>query len=53
MARQELERTDRALSATMDNNTARGLEAARRIKQQLGLSGCFGTPAEVMEVEDN
>ena len=52
VARQELEKADRALSATMDNNTARGLKAVRRIKQQLGLTGCYGTLAELMEVED-
>ncbi|KAF8543003.1 RecF/RecN/SMC [Trichophaea hybrida] len=51
-ARRELEKAERALSATMDSNTTRGLKAIRRIKEQLGLSGCYGTLAELMDVED-
>jgi structural maintenance of chromosome 3 (chondroitin sulfate proteoglycan 6) len=50
--RQELEKADRSLSGTMDNNTSRGLKAVRRIKQRMNLRGCYGTLAELMEVED-
>ncbi|KAL7270355.1 Structural maintenance of chromosomes protein 3 [Rhizina undulata] len=50
--RQELEKAERNLSATMDQNTSRGLQAVKRIKERLGLIGCYGTLAELMEVED-
>lgn len=51
-AKQELDRADRSLSATMDNNTSRGLKAVRRIKEQHNIQGCYGTLAELMEVDE-
>lgn len=48
----EVEKADRALSSTMDNNTSRGLKAVRRIKQRSNLEGCYGTLAELMDVEE-
>ncbi|KAI9669589.1 MAG: Structural maintenance of chromosomes protein 3 [Caeruleum heppii] len=51
-ARQELERAERTLSHTMDQNTSRGLAAVRRIKAQLNLNGVHGTLAELLEVNE-
>jgi structural maintenance of chromosome 3 (chondroitin sulfate proteoglycan 6) len=51
-ARQELEKADRALAGTMDNNTSRGLKSVRKIKQRLKLDGCYGTLAELMDVDE-
>ncbi|KAI9850979.1 MAG: Structural maintenance of chromosomes protein 3, partial [Vezdaea acicularis] len=51
-ARQELDRAERTLSHTMDQNTSRGLAAVRRIKQQHKLDGVYGTLAELMEVNE-
>ncbi|KAI9799990.1 MAG: Structural maintenance of chromosomes protein 3 [Piccolia ochrophora] len=51
-ARQELERADRTLSHTMDQNTSRGLAAVRRIKRQHNLDGVYGTLAELMDVNE-
>ncbi|KAI9723320.1 MAG: hypothetical protein M1812_001203 [Candelaria pacifica] len=50
--RQELDRADRTLSHTMDQNTSRGLAAVRRIKRQHGLEGAYGTLAELLQVND-
>jgi len=53
--RQELDRAERLLSHTMDQNTSRGLSAVRRIKQQQGLDGLYGlygTLGELFEVPD-
>ena len=36
----------------MDQNTSRGLAAVRRIKREQNLSGCYGTLAELMEVNE-
>lgn len=52
-ARQELEKAERNLSHTMDQNTSRGLAAVRRIKERMRLDGCYGTLIELMNVEDN
>lgn len=52
-ARQELEKAERSLSHTMDQNTSRGLAAVRRIKERMGLKGCYGTLVELMDVEEN
>ncbi|KAI9776255.1 MAG: Structural maintenance of chromosomes protein 3 [Geoglossum umbratile] len=51
-ARQELDRADRALSSTMDQNTSRGIAAVRRIKNQYRLEGVYGTLAELMDVPE-
>ncbi len=51
-AKQELDRADRTLSHTMDQNTSRGLAAVRRIKRQHGLEGVYGTLAELLQVND-
>jgi len=50
--RQELDRAERLLSHTMDQNTSRGLAAVRRIKQQQGLDGLYGTLGELFDVPD-
>ncbi|KAJ5908797.1 Chromosome segregation protein SudA [Penicillium taxi] len=49
---QEMERAERTLSHTMDNNTSRGLAAVRRIQRQLNLEGVYGTLAELFDVSD-
>jgi structural maintenance of chromosome 3 (chondroitin sulfate proteoglycan 6) len=49
-ARETLRQQERSLSHMMDGNTARGLDAVRRIKQQHNLTGCYGTLAELIEV---
>lgn len=49
-AQDQLRKAERALSHMMDNNTSRGLEAVRRIKQQHNLQGCYGTLAELINV---
>ncbi|KAI9815459.1 MAG: Structural maintenance of chromosomes protein 3 [Pycnora praestabilis] len=51
-AQQELDRADRTLSHTMDQNTSRGLAAVRRIKRQHNLEGVHGTLAELLEVDE-
>ncbi|KAI9823016.1 MAG: Structural maintenance of chromosomes protein 3 [Thelocarpon impressellum] len=51
-ARQELDRAERTLSHTMDQNTSRGLAAVRRIKRQHNLDGVYGTLAELIEVNE-
>ncbi|KAI9799955.1 MAG: hypothetical protein M1825_004326 [Sarcosagium campestre] len=51
-ARQELDRAERMLSNTMDQNTSRGLAAVQRIKRQQNLQGVYGTLAELMEVNE-
>lgn len=52
-ARQELDKAERNLSYTMDQNTSRGLAAVRRIKERMNLEGCYGTLVELMDVEEN
>lgn len=52
-SRQELDKAERALSYTMDQNTSRGLAAVRRIEQKLNLQGCYGTLVELMDVQEN
>ncbi|KAI9706490.1 MAG: Structural maintenance of chromosomes protein 3 [Candelina mexicana] len=51
-AQQELDRADRTLSHTMDQNTSRGLAAVRRIKRQHNLEGVYGTLAELLQVNE-
>ncbi|TGZ85420.1 chromosome segregation protein sudA [Ascodesmis nigricans] len=50
--RKELDHAEKELSQMMDVNTARGLKAVERIRQRLGLTGCYGTLAELMDVDD-
>ena len=52
-SRQELDKAERALSHTMDQNTSRGLAAVRRIKERMGLRGCYGTLVELMDVQES
>ncbi|KAL2047321.1 hypothetical protein N7G274_001342 [Stereocaulon virgatum] len=51
-AQGELRHAEQELSHTMDQNTSRGLAAVRDIKRQHKLDGCFGTLAELMEVNE-
>ncbi|OKL62990.1 Chromosome segregation protein sudA [Talaromyces atroroseus] len=51
-ASQEVDRAERNLSHTMDNNTSRGIAAVRRIKRQHNLEGVYGTLAELLEVNE-
>ncbi|KAL2053434.1 hypothetical protein ABVK25_006428 [Lepraria finkii] len=51
-AQSELRHAEQELSHTMDQNTSRGLAAVRDIKRQHKLDGCFGTLAELMEVNE-
>ncbi|MCJ1310551.1 Structural maintenance of chromosomes protein 3 [Agyrium rufum] len=51
-AQRELNDAERTLSYKMDNNTARGLAAVRRIKRQHNLDGVYGTLAELLEVSE-
>lgn len=51
-ASQEVDRAERNLSHTMDNNTSRGMAAVRRIKRQHNLDGVYGTLAELLEVNE-
>lgn len=50
--KEENDKAQRELSNSMDQNTRRGLEAVRGLKQRLGLPGVYGTVGELMEVED-
>jgi structural maintenance of chromosome 3 (chondroitin sulfate proteoglycan 6) len=52
-AQDQLRKAERNLSHMMDGNTSRGLEAVRRIKQQYNLTGCYGTLAELITVEQH
>ena len=51
-ARSELRQAEMELSHTMDKATSRGLAAMRDIKRQYNLEGCFGTLAELMDVDE-
>lgn len=51
-AQQELDKAERFLNHMMDQNTARGLAAVRRIQRQHKLQGIYGTLAELFEVPD-
>ena len=51
-AQQELDKAERFLNHMMDQNTARGLAAVRRIQKQHKLNGVYGTLAELFEVPD-
>ncbi len=52
-AQDQLRKAERQLSYMMDGNTSRGLEAVRRIKQQHNLTGCYGTLAELITVNQH
>lgn len=49
----QLRKAQRNLSHMMDRDTSRGLEAVERIKQQHNLTGCYGTLAELITVEQH
>ena len=51
-ARSDLRQAEMELSHTMDKATSRGLAAMRDIKRQHNLEGCFGTLAELMDVDE-
>ena len=51
-ARSDLRQAEMELSHTMDKATSRGLAAMRDIKRQNNLEGCFGTLAELMDVDE-
>ena len=51
-ARSDLRQAEMELSHTMDKATSRGLAAMRDIKRQYNLEGCFGTLAELMDVDE-
>lgn len=51
-ARSDLRQSEMELSHTMDKATSRGLAAMRDIKRQHNLEGCFGTLAELMDVDE-
>ncbi len=51
-ARSDLRQAEMELSHTMDKATSRGLAAVRDIKRQHNLEGCFGTIAELMDVDE-
>ncbi|KAK0511335.1 hypothetical protein JMJ35_005908 [Cladonia borealis] len=51
-ARGDLRQAEMELSHTMDKATSRGLAAMRDIKRQHNLEGCFGTLAELMDVDE-
>ena len=46
-----LRTAERSLSHMMDGNTSRGIESVRRIKKQHRLEGCYGTLAELIQVD--
>ena len=52
-AKDQLNTAERNLSHMMDRDTACGLQAVRRIKQQQNLTGCYGTLAELITVEQH
>ncbi|GAA5861222.1 hypothetical protein JCM3774_002232 [Rhodotorula dairenensis] len=51
-AMETLKAAQRAVSTTMDRDTANGLRAARAIAEELGLDGHFGPLYELFEVDD-
>lgn len=51
-ARGDLRQAEMELSHTMDKTTSKGLAAMRDIKRQYNLEGCFGTLAELMDVDE-
>ena len=51
-ARSDLRQAEMEFSHTMDKATSRGLAAMRDIKRQHNLEGCFGTIAELMDVDE-
>ncbi|ORX91367.1 structural maintenance of chromosome protein 3 [Basidiobolus meristosporus CBS 931.73] len=50
--REELRRNERTLTSAMDKNTSSGLEAIKRIKDRLNLSGVYGPLYELFDVDD-
>lgn len=47
-----MEKAERFLSGMMDQNTSRGIAAVRRIKENQGLEGVYGTVGELFNVND-
>jgi structural maintenance of chromosome 3 (chondroitin sulfate proteoglycan 6) len=52
-AQDELRKAEQSLSHMMDGNTSRGIESVRRIKAQHNLQGCYGTLAELIQVDQH
>ena len=52
-AQDQLRKAERQLAHMMDRDTSRGLEAVQRIKQQHNLTGCYGTLAELITVNQH
>lgn len=46
------DKAERTLSQAMDGATARGLATVRRLKQERGIPGAYGTLAELMDVPE-
>lgn len=51
-AEAELRRAESQLQNLTDNNTWRGIQAVRRIKQQYNLEGVYGTLGELFQVRE-
>ncbi|KAJ8607505.1 hypothetical protein MRB53_040277 [Persea americana] len=51
-ARQEMDKSERFLSQMMDQNTSRGIASVRRIVQQQGIEGVYGTLGELFDFSD-
>lgn len=51
-AREELQKAERTLQATMDRSTSGGLAAAKKIAKEQGLSGYYGPVCDLLEVDD-
>ncbi|KAJ2614036.1 Structural maintenance of chromosomes protein 3 [Coemansia sp. RSA 1365] len=50
--RDELKRTERALSGTIDRATGEGLQALPEIQERFGLTGIYGPLFELFEVDE-
>jgi structural maintenance of chromosome 3 (chondroitin sulfate proteoglycan 6) len=51
-ARQRLEKEEQELKNLANTNTIQGIKSVRRIKQQYGIDGLYGTLGELFEVND-
>jgi structural maintenance of chromosome 3 (chondroitin sulfate proteoglycan 6) len=51
-ARKNLEETERPLRSMVDRNTWQGIKSVRRIKEEKGFDGVYGTLGELFEVNE-
>jgi structural maintenance of chromosome 3 (chondroitin sulfate proteoglycan 6) len=51
-AQKNLDEAERPLQGMMDRNTWQGINSVRRIKEELGLDGVYGTVGELFEISD-